>query len=644
MQNPGIPWVLHLISKIEMRTLLTACISLTLFANTYSQKFTEVSRSLGIDYSADANFLMGGGAAFFDYNNDNHLDLYFTAGNNRDLLYRNDGDGSFTEVGLSAGILETENFYTMGVSTGDVDNDGFRDIFVTTWGLREGTQQIERFARNLFYRNNGDGTFSEVGTEVGIVDGAWSASATFGDVNLDGYLDIYVANYVRDHGPIELDEDGNVKSFSPDCFANFLYLNNGDGTFSEASAQYQVQDNGGCGLAAAFTDYNQDNLPDILVANDFGWWANANALFSNNYPLPTFQDVSASSKANIPMFGMGIAVGDYDQDLDLDYYVTNIKGNVLMQNLGDGSFKDVASELSIDNTFTNNEFTTSWGSLFFDYDNDGHLDLAVANGFVATDPIVFTAHLDQDKIFRNNGLGGFEDVSDEVGFNSKEFSRGLITGDYDNDGDLDLFVVVVEDFESPDPHMLLYRNDVQVSNNWLKVSLEGIECNRDGFGSVVRLFADNKSWIREVGGGSSHASQNSSIMHFGLGPIIAVDSIEVIWTGGRKQIIRDVQVNQQIHVVEDTDIITSISNRDFASEDSIFPNPAKQNITLTDMGFVTYHLDFRIYNSHGKLARQGSSKITDKRANIDISRLAKGVYFLTWQTQNLSKSARIIIE
>ena len=564
------------------------------------QTFTEVSRDLGIDYSSSPNFLMGGGGAFFDYNNDGHLDLYFTAGNRRDLLYKNNGDGSFTEVGEAAGILETEEYYTMGVATGDVDNDGDRDIFVATFG-----RQADQFARNLFYRNNGDGTFSEVAASIGMDQASYSASATFGDVNMDGYLDIYVANYIITQGAIETDANGNIISFSPECHPNFLYLNNGDGTFTESAALLGLDNvfdgNGGCGLAVTFTDFDDDAYPDIYLANDFGEWASSNKLFRNQYPTTQFSDVSLATGMNIQMFAMGIAIGDYDEDQDLDYYVTNIRGNVLLQNQGNGTFQDRAAILGVDNVFTDDKFTTGWGAVFFDYDNDSHLDLALANGFVGTEPIIATAVRDEDKLYRNNGDATFTDVSDAEGFNNAEINRGIITGDYDNDGDLDIFVSVLEDFESIDPHMLIYRNDTDNGMNWLKVDLQGTKSNRDGFGSRVRLYAGDRTLMREIDGGSSFASQHSSTAHFGLGTIDVVDSLEITWPGGNKQVLRNVAVNQNVLITEE--VVTSSDDEVLAFDFTIKPNPFRDQVTIQYTLSENQNVSLELLDLYGRVLK-----------------------------------------
>ena len=534
-----------------------------------AQSFSEVSREVGIDSYYEPRFYMGGGAAFVDVNNDDFLDIYVTGGLAIDKLYINQGDGTFVEMGEEYGFGITKDFFTSAVAVGDIENDGDADIIVTTWvGSSDGINK-----RNLFFENDGAGSFTENGESKGFLEKSWSMGATFGDINRDGFLDIYIINYVNNHGSIEVDQQGNVTFYQPDCFANYLYINNGDGTFSEVSAELGVDDPGGCSLAASFTDYNNDRRPDLLIANDFGWWAETNKLYANDGDM--FTDKSRDSKMDIAMFGMGIATGDYDEDQDLDYYVTNIRGNVLMNNQGDGTFTNNALAAGVDNTFTDDEYTTGWGAVFFDYDNDSYLDLGVTNGYVATEPIIYTAFQDADKMYRNKGDGTFEDVSDLTGFNSREISRGLITGDYDNDGDLDAFVVVSKSFESIDPHFLLFKNETENANDWIKIQLKGKDSPRDAYGSRVKLYLQDRTLIREIDGGSSYASHNSSIAHFGLGTQGTVDKVEILWTSGRRQEVSDLTVNSLNIIEEDTsiDIITSVENEGSTGNTLMYPNP-----------------------------------------------------------------------
>jgi len=312
----------------------------------------------------------------------------------------------------------------MGVITGDIDNDGYRDVFVTTW--------IDE--HNLLFKNNGDGTFQEISASAGILDTALSTAASFGDFNLDGFLDIYVVNYIDPSKP-PTDDSG----FYYTCSPNYLYMNNGNETFTEVASLYGVADTG-CGLAIAFTNYDQDSDVDIYIANDFGAWVLHNSLYQNNYPSPDFSNVSVSSSMNDAIYGMGIAIGDYDEDGDLDYYVTNLGRNVLRNNQGNGLFIDLTDSAGVANTYTDsNLFAVGWGTAFLDYDNDTYLDLFVVNGHIPADSIIANAPSNPDVFYKNNGDGTFTDLSASLGVDDTSMARGFALGDYDNDGDLDLF-------------------------------------------------------------------------------------------------------------------------------------------------------------------------------------------------------------
>jgi len=369
-------------------------------------------------------------------------------------------------------------------------------------------------------------------------------------------------------------------------------------------------------------------------------------LYRNQYPTAQFADVSLETRMNIQMFGMGIAIGDYDEDQDLDYYVTNIRGNVLLQNQGNGTFSDRAESLGVDNVFTGDKFTTGWGAVFFDYDNDSYLDLALANGFVGTEPIISTAVRDEDKLYQNNGDGTFTDVSAAEGFNNAEINRGIITGDYDNDGDLDVFVSVVEDFESIDPHMLLYRNDSDNGFNWLKVNLQGTKSNRDGYGAHLRLYANNRIFMREIDGGSSFASQSSSTAHFGLADITEIDSLEITWPGGNHQTVYDIDINQTIEVLEE--VVTSTEEERLLFNFTIAPNPFSNDLTVSYSLPQSQRVSFQlidvlgrpVYNQALQLQAAGSHQIALTRADFSGN---TGVYLGLLQIDGKLFTQRIIL-
>lgn len=530
-------------SLMAGRTILSLTLIATLMAAAAPDPvFQEVSRPAGIEHVCYDKHRICGGVAVFDYNKDGRLDIYLVGGHNADRLYENRGGGKFRDVTKRAGLDITEKPVTMGVVTGDIDNDGDRDMFVTT----------DDGYRNLLLRNNGDGRFTDIARSAGITGTMWSTAVAFGDYDLDGFLDIYVGNYATYDGlPYDEHLTGGIE--------NQLYRNRGDNTFEEVANALGVSDYNGMTLATTFTDYDGDGDLDIYVANDFGELFEPNKLFRNEYPKVGFTDVSATTGTDAKINGMGIATGDFDEDGDLDYYITNMEDNVLYQNVGMGTFQDLARPKGIEDSMS-----TSWGAVFFDYDHDTYLDLVVANGRVLPryrldDPrhLRRFLHQHENRLYRGDGRGGFHEVSQIVGIADTTRGRGVAVFDYDDDGDLDFIVAVVTKNKQTKDHALLYRNEGGNAKTWLKVSLEGTKSNRDGFGSLVRVVAGGRSLIREIDGGSSYLSQSTSIAHFGLGTLSRVDSVIVRWPGGEHDAATNVAANQLIHIVQGSSRHTS---------------------------------------------------------------------------------------
>ncbi|MBL4578115.1 MAG: VCBS repeat-containing protein [Flavobacteriales bacterium] len=537
--------ILHKIAFIIILAFLTIAVR--------GQGYVEVSGAIGVDHLHISPMLMGGGAAFIDFNMDGYEDLYLTGGVAADKLFRNNGDGTFTDVTSSAGITGTDTVNTMGVIAGDLDNDGFKELFVTTW---DGYH-------NLLFQNNGNGTFQEISIAASINDTALSVSATFGDINKDGLLDVYVGNYI------------NLSIVAPNgfdytCYANYLYINNGNFNFTESGLAYGVADTG-CALAVAFTDYDDEQDIDVYLANDFGKWVLPNSLYANDFPTPLYTDVTLSAGVNDSIFGMGVAIGDYDEDGDFDYYITNLGRNVLRQNQGNGTFMDYTDSAGVPNTYTDSVFfAVGWGTAFYDYDNDTYLDLIVSNGYIPADSFIYNTPSNPNVLFRNTGGGLFQDVSDIKGFNDTTIGRGLAIGDYNYDGAVDVVVGVVHNDTSSVFGSLVYRNEEQ-GNNWLKVSLQGVTTSRDAFGSHLAIYAGGRVFVREVDGGSSHLSHSSSIVHFGLGNIPVVDSVIINWLNGGTDTVLNIDANQTLYVIEDSLFYTiHYQNLQICNGDSIF--------------------------------------------------------------------------
>lgn len=593
-----------------------------------TQTYTEVSQSIGINHAHKDLNRMGGGSAFFDYNNDGYEDLYLSGGNDRDYLYENNGNGTFTEVGIAAGLASTGTYQTFGVITGDIDNDGDRDLFLTTF-MDTDTLGNDYFVNNKLFVNQGNGTFIDESANAGITDSTMSISATFGDFNKDGFLDIYVGNYLANDGPIQ-DSLGNLTGIFAQGFANYYYVNNGNGTFTQSANISNVMDMG-CALAVAATDYDNDSDVDLYIANDFGEWNVPNSLYQNNQPNTSFTDVSVSSNANIGLFGMGIAVGDYNEDLHLDYYVTNLGANVLLHNNGDGTFTDTTVFAGVVNQWVDTLLSTGWGCAFFDYNNDSYLDLFVANGQIPM-PADFRATHPEDpnKFYHNNGDGTFTDTSDYLGMSSPTIAHGMAYADYDNDGDIDFVTVVIDKAIPSDsmPHTLFYQNDATGNNyNWVQVKLEGTVSNRDAFGAHVLVHAAGRTFLREVGGGSSHASQNTSVQHIGLRNISQIDSIVVKWPNTGSQTFHNININQRHTFFEGQ--LNSLSTLENEDQVEVYPNPTSQqlhiNITQKDLK----PFDITLYNVLGEIVYQ-QSNCSQQKVTISLESLSlnSGIYSL----------------
>jgi len=380
----------------------------------YSVDFSNVTDIAGVGCTG-----LSFGVAWGDYDNDGDLDLYVANYNEANVLYRNNGDGTFTDVTDEAGV--SCRGHSRGVAWGDYDNDGDLDLYVANDGA------------NVLYRNNGDGTFTDVTSEAGVSCTGSSCGVAWGDYDNDGDLDLYVANFYE---------------------ANVLYRNNGDGTFADVTSEAGVGYTG-YSRGVAWSDYDNDGDLDLYVAN-----YEANVLYRNNGD-DTFTDVTDEAGVGYTGSSWGVAWGDYDNDGDLDLYVANYEANVLYRNNGDGTFTDVTGQAGVG--CTGNSRGVAWG----DYDNDGDLDLYVANYYGA------------NVLYRNNGDGTFTMVGAGVGCTGN--SRGVAWGDYDNDGDLDLYV-------ANDEANVLYRNNGNL-NHWLQIRLHGTISNRSAIGTKVKVIA-----------------------------------------------------------------------------------------------------------------------------------------------------------
>jgi hypothetical protein len=482
----------------------------------------------------------GSGLAFFDYDQDGWLDIYLTNGVRFEgeepypdgktpiqHLFKNNRDGTFTDVTEKSGLGRTG--WGTGVCVGDYDNDGWDDLFCCYWG------------HNVLWKNNGDGTFTDVTKQAGLYEERvrWASGCTWIDYDRDGYLDLFVCNY------IELDlkkvpvpgQTGYCqwKGIPVMCGPrglpggmNILYHNNGDGTFTDVSEQAGILKPGPrYSITAVSYDFDNDNWPDIYVAVD----SEPSIMFRNNHD-GTFEDISvmggvAYNEDGQEQAGMGVGVADYDMDGWLDIFKTHFQDDtcILYRNNQDGTWTDVTFVAGIG---VNTQYV-NWGAGFTDYDNDGWPDIFHVTGHVY--PEIEQYNLDAQFlspriVYRNLGNGKFKDVSSQMGpgVTQKYSSRGCAYGDFDNDGDVDVLVLNMND-----PPSLLRNDGGNTANNWVTIKLLGTKCNRTAVGARVRVVTGNHSQIDEVHTGYSVMSQSDLRLHFGLGQATKIDLLEVKW-------------------------------------------------------------------------------------------------------------------
>ncbi|MFZ0302724.1 MAG: CRTAC1 family protein [Terracidiphilus sp.] len=498
---------------------------------------------------------MTGGVALFDYNNDGLLDIFFTNGAGipslkksdpsfSNRLFRNNGDGTFTDVTEKAGLAGVG--YSMGVAAGDYDNDGYVDLFVAG------------FNRNQLLHNNGDGTFTDVTEKAGVsgfVPGEgkpWSVAAGWIDYNNDGLLDLFVVNYL-DYSISTAHScrtDNIVDYCSPNEYRgtpNILYRNNGDGTFTDVSEQSHISQYAGKGMGVAFADYDDDGFTDIFVSND----TFPNFLLHNNGD-GTFTDVAllagvAYNENGKTVAGMGTDFRDIDNDGRPDIFHAAMFGDSfpLYRNLGNGQFEDVTDITGMTAMTTR---LTAWGVGIFDFDNDGNKDIFVA-GSAILDNSMEVNHKPYrlpNGLYRNLGNMVFKDVSAQAGasFYAPAAHRGAAFGDLNNDGKIDIVVTVL----NGEPQLLMNRSPNH--NHWIILKLVGVADNRDGLGTKVKITTTNGSQYNEATTAVGYNSSSDKRVYFGLGNATVVDRIELAWPTGVKQVLTNVTADQILTVVE----------------------------------------------------------------------------------------------
>jgi hypothetical protein len=515
--------------------------------------FTDITKQAGISFEhclgddeiSSILEATGSGCALLDFDSDGLMDVYAVNGrylegiSDRDsrlktirttsLLYRNKGNGTFEDVTEKAGVGASG--YGMGVAVGDYDNDGHPDIYVTNFG------------KNLLYRNNGNGTFTDVTAKAGVACGQWSVGANWVDYDKDGYLDLFVGNYLEFDSKYRLFYEADVYP-GPLAYTgqlSVLYRNNHDGTFTDVSAKAGINKKGRA-MGVLSADYDDDGWPDLFVAND----AMQNYMYHNN-GNGTFTEVGIDCGVAFGQHGNAVAsmggdFADFDGDGKLDLMVPAMNYIGIFRNLGRGLFEEISVPTGVARVSA--QFW-SWGGDYMDFDNDGWQDLLIVNGDGRR-----LSEKQEQLLLRNvagkEGQRVFADVSRSAGsyFDTRSVARGLATGDVDNDGDLDFFALNIDQ-----PSVLL-RNDGGNRNNWLTLKLIGTKSNRDGVGARVIVRSGDFTQVAEKMSASSYLSQNDPRLHFGLGQRTKVDEVTIRWPSGKAQTLKEVKANQFLTVVE----------------------------------------------------------------------------------------------
>jgi len=533
-------------------------------------QFIDITENAGIRFehaSASENrFIvesMSGGVLLLDYDRDGWPDIYFTNAPSVDMavkgqaargaLYHNNHDGTFTDVTDKAGLATP--CMAMGGAVGDYNNDGWPDIYLTC------------LSGNKLFRNNGDGTFTDVTKQAGVADGRWSTGAAFGDYDGDGFVDLMVTNYVDLH----LDD---LPAFgkAPNCkyrgidvqcgprglkgAGDALFHNNGDGTFTNVSKQAGVEDpNGYYGMSVIFADFNNTGRPDIYVANDSTPKFLYKNLGNGKFAEMGLESGTAVSEDGSEQASMGIAVGDYNHKGLPSLFVTNFSDEYanLYRNDGGWNFTDVSYKAGV--ALPSLPYV-KWGTVLFDADNDGWLDLLVVGGHVypQVDTLASGPRYREPKEFELNQKDGtFCDASDQAGgaLQIPRVSRGVAAGDLFNDGNMD---IVVEDLTGKP---MLLKNSGVAGRHWVSFELQGTKSNRLGIGARLKIVAGGMTQTEEIHSGGSYLSQNDLRAHFGLGAATKIESVEIRWPSGKVEMLRGLGADQFYAVLEGQGIVAA---------------------------------------------------------------------------------------
>jgi len=551
------------INKIKNRNfcsfiilLFLVFISEGIFAQGNKITFTDITKEAGIDFKytfgdySYGNILesSGSGVTVFDYNNDNLMDLLLLNGtylegisdqdgkvfkNSSNKLYRNNGNGSFTDVTKIAGLDGAR--WSQAAVPVDLDNDGFKDLYLLNYGA------------NIFYRNNGNGTFTDVTEKLRLAGPSllngftkWSIGASFFDNNNDGRLDVMVGNFLA-FDPKYFTPSSPNRMPSPEEYkgqASMLYEQQADGTFKPVTEKYKLYYPDSKCMGLTLFDYNNDGQLDIFQANDH----QLNFLFRNEKGIYKELGIASGFAANSEGKGTGSmhpTLGDIDGDGLVDILVTDLDYGALYKNLGNGVFRDITEESGLASIMKGKN---SWGAALFDFDNDGDLDIIATNGNAEE------MLLEYPLLLENDGKGHFKNVGPEHGkyFSTKRSGRGLAVGDFDNDGDLDIIISHLDKLATP----VLLRNDGGNANHWLGITLVGKNGQASTVSAKVVITTAGKKQVVINQTATGYLSNSDPRVHFGLGNVTKIDQVEVYWTNGKKEIYTNIKADGYITIKE----------------------------------------------------------------------------------------------
>jgi hypothetical protein len=544
--------------------------------------FTNVTDEGGMNYN-----ISGEGVCIFDYDNDGLEDVFICDRNNgSNLLFHNLGNMEFEEVSFAVGI--TTNSETRLPLASDYNSDGFLDLFI---GAMSGN--------SFLYKNNGDGSFSDVTVQSGIITNGGIQGGAWHDVNNDGWIDLYVGRLTE---------------------ANYFFKNNGDGTFVDIAQNINAAGplNGGLVMGLGFFDYDNDGDGDIFITQD----NNRGNILLRKEESGSFTDISVLAGVNLPVMGMGVAFGDYNRDGWQDVYTTNLYENSLLQNSPQGYFYDVTDSAGVEDM----PGSMAWGTFFFDADNDGWLDIYNNNqsGFGNI----------PNSLFINLSDGTFEDISQASGLQSYNNGIGCAYGDLDNDGDMD---IVAAGHSSAEGSILLYRNDSQSNHNWVQFSLQSDEGDPFAIGANVTVYTQTGSQFSQVAAGNGYCSQNTLRQHFGLGEDTSIDSIVVSWPDNSQESYLIPNINMRYLLIKGTGNAIQLNIKNIVNAEefgimNLFPNPFNSTVqihyTIDD---IISNYSLKIFDITGRFIEE-----------IELSDYIKGKNIAKWVAGNAPSGVYII--